>query len=158
MKNFVISGKRRAPLGEQVQYRDRLADCRLLELPRTTGADGSLTHLEGCTIVPFEPRRIFYVYDLATNARRAGHALVSCRQVLIAVAGSFDVLVDDGDASARFRLDRPSLGLYLPARLWRDLTGFSAGSVCLVLASDLYDETSYIRTYADFKAMSIAPE
>ncbi len=158
MKSHVISSKRLAPRDDRARYRDRLADCRLLELPKIAGIDGSLTYVEGPGIIPFEPRRAFYVYDLAKDARRAGHALVSCRQVLIAVAGSFDIAVDDGEARARFTLDRPSLGLYLPARIWRDLEGFSAGAVCLVLASDPYDEASYIRNYAAFRAMFFAPE
>jgi hypothetical protein len=158
MKSHVISSKRLAPRGDRERYRDRLAECRLLELPKIAGVDGSLTYVEGPGIIPFEPRRAFYVYDLAKGAKRAGHALVSCRQVLIAVAGSFDIVVDDGDARARFTLDRPSQGLYLPARIWRDLSGFSAGAVCLVLASDPYAESSYIRSYDAFKAMPVAPE
>lgn len=158
MKSQIISSERLAHRGDPEPYRNRLSDCRMLQLPKIAGAGGSLTYVEGPGILPFEPRRVFYVYDLAENAKRAGHALVSCRQVLIAVAGSFDVFVDDGAARTQFRLDRPSLGLYLPARLWRDLSGFSAGAVCLVLASDPYDEASYIRTYAAFKAMLFAPE
>jgi hypothetical protein len=158
MSHFVISRERLVPLGGREPYRDRLRDCRMLELPKIAGRGGSLTYVEGPGIIPFEPRRAFYVYDLPEGAKRAGHALVSCRQVLIAVAGSFDVLVDDGDARASFRLDRPSAGLYIPARLWRDLAGFSAGAVCLVLASHPYDEASYIRSYDSFKAMPFAPE
>ena len=158
MKSHVFSSKQLAPRGDGGRCRDRVADCRLLELPNVTGADGSLTFVEGPGIIPFEPRRVFYVHDLARGARRAGHALVSCRQVLIAVAGSFDVAVDDGDAHATFALNRPTQGLYLPARLWRDLAGFTDGAVCLVLASDPYDEASYIRSYDSFKAMPVAPE
>jgi hypothetical protein len=158
MKSHVISSKRLAPRGGRERYRDRLADCRLLELPKIAGADGSLTFVEGPGIIPFEPRRAFYVYDLREGARRAGHALVSCRQVLVAVAGSFDVVVDDCETRTNFRLDRPSMGLYLPACIWRDLAGFSAGAVCLVLASEPYDEASYIRSYDSFKAMAFAPE
>ena len=157
MKNFDIPSERFAPFGGRERYRDRVADCRMLELPRIAGADGSLTYVEGPGIIPFEPRRVFYIYALAHGARRAGHALVSCRQVLIAVAGSFDVVLDDGDARAQFTLDRPSLGLYLPAGIWRDLAGFTAGAVCLVLASDPYAEASYIRSYDTFKAMPVAP-
>lgn len=155
-----MSSERLAPRSKREHCRDRLSECRLLELPKIAGASsgGSLTYVEGPGIIPFEPRRVFYVYDLEEDAKRAGHALVSCRQVLIAVAGSFDVLVDDGAGRAQFRLDRPSLGLYLPASLWRELAGFSAGAVCLVLASDPYDEASYIRNYATFKAMPFAPE
>lgn len=158
MKSFGIPNKRLAPRDDRERYRDRLVDCRMIELPKIVGADGSLTYVEGPGIIPFEPRRVFYVYALTHGARRAGHALVSCRQVLIAVAGSFDVVVDDGDARAQFTLDRPSLGLYLPARIWRDLAGFTAGAVCLVLASDPYAEASYIRSYDTFRAMPVAPE
>lgn len=158
MKSQIISSKRLAPRGDGERFRDRLADCRMLELPKIAGADGSLTYVEGPGIIPFEPRRAFYVYDLPEGATRAGHALVSCRQVLIAVAGSFDVFVDDGDARARYTLDRPSAGLYLPARIWRDLASFSTCAVCLVLASEPYAEASYIRSYDSFKAMPVAPE
>ena len=157
MKRLGISSERPALRGDRQRYRDRLADCRMLELPTIVGVDGSLTYVEGPGIIPFEPRRAFYVYALPDGARRAGHALVSCQQVLIAVAGSFDVVIDDCDARAQFNLDRPSLGLYLPAGIWRDLAGFSAGAVCLVLASEPYDEGSYIRSYDAFKAMPFAP-
>jgi hypothetical protein len=125
--------------------------CRILELPRITDPRGNLTFVEGDKHVPFTIRRVFYLYDVPGGETRAGHALKTCHQFIVAMSGSFDVVVDDGRARARFSLNRSYYGLYLPPRIWRELDNFSSGSVCLVLASEPYDESGYYRDYAQFR-------
>ena len=124
---------------------------RIIELPRITDPRGNLTFVEGDRHVPFAIRRVFYLYDVPGGETRAGHALRTCHQFIVAMSGSFDVVVDDGQARARFSLNRSYYGLYLPPKLWRELDNFSSGSVCLVLASEPYDESSYYRDYSQFR-------
>lgn len=113
---------------------------------------GNLTFVEGERHIPFDIRRVFYLYDVPAGQSRAGHALKDIEQVLVAVSGSFDVILDYGQGSVTVTLNRPYIGLYLPSLVWRELENFSSGSVCLVFASDRYREDSYYREYADFKA------
>jgi hypothetical protein len=127
-------------------------DCRLVELPKVADARGNLTFVEGGEHVPFEIRRVFYLYDVPPGSSRAGHALRTCEQFLIAVAGAFDVILDDGTRRERIRLCRPSMGLYLAPLVWRELESFSPSSACLVLASERYSESDYCRDYAGFLA------
>jgi len=126
-------------------------ECRIVELPRINDPRGNLTFVEGARHIPFDIRRVFYLYDVPGGETRAGHALKSCQQFIVAMSGSFDAIVDDGRARKRFQLNRSYYGLYLPARIWRELENFSSGSVCMVLASEPYDEAGYYREYADFK-------
>lgn len=128
-----------------------ISDCRFLDLPKIADPRGNLTFLEGRKHVPFEIKRIFHLYDVPGGASRAGHALKTCDQFVIAMSGSFDVLVDDGTQQKRFHLNRSYNGLYIPALIWRELDNFSSGSVCTVLASECYQESGYYRTYADFQ-------
>jgi hypothetical protein len=125
-------------------------DCRLIELPRITDPRGNLTVAEGLRHVPFEIRRVYYLYDVPAGAERGGHAHKRLHQLLIAVAGSFEVVLDDGRERRAVRLNRPYWGLHIIPGIWRELDDFSAGSVCLVLASDVYDESDYYRDYARF--------
>jgi WxcM-like, C-terminal len=125
---------------------------RLIELPVRPDHRGNLTFVEGAVHVPFEIRRVFYLYDVPAGESRAGHALKGIEQVLVAVSGSFDVVLDYGDEQARITLNRPYKGLYLPSLVWRELENFSSGSVCLVLASERYSEASYYREFDEFKA------
>jgi hypothetical protein len=125
---------------------------RLLDLPVIPDHRGNLSFIEGGRHVPFEIRRVFYLYDVPAGESRAGHALKDIEQVLIAVSGSFDVILDYGEERSRITLNRPSVGLYLPSLVWRELENFSSGSVCLVLASDAYQEASYYRDYELFAA------
>ena len=111
---------------------------------------GNLTFLEGDRHLPFPIRRVFYLYDVPGGATRAGHALKTCHQFIVAMSGSFDAVVDDGQARERFTLNRSYYGLYLPPGIWRELENFSSGSVCLVLASEPYDEAGYYRDYDQF--------
>ena len=128
-----------------------LSDCRRIALPRINDPRGNLTFLEGGRHVPFEIRRIYYLYDVPAGAARGGHAHRELEQVFIALGGGFDLLLDDGRGEkASYRLDSPSDALYVAPGLWRDLSNFSPGATCMVLASLPYDEADYIRDYATF--------
>lgn len=129
---------------------------KLIEFPRITDPRGNLSVVEGERHVPFDIRRVFYLYDVPGGAMRGGHAHYREQQVLIAVAGSFDVIVDDGNEKKTFTLNRPYRGLLVPPGVWRELENFSSGSVCLTLSSIDYDETDYIRDYEDFKAVKFS--
>jgi dTDP-4-dehydrorhamnose 3,5-epimerase-like enzyme len=128
-----------------------VADCRLIELPKIADPRGNLTFIEGYRHVPFEIRRVYYLYDVPGGAVRAGHAHERLQQLLIAAMGSFTVMVDDGHQTERFFLNRSYYGLYIPPLIWREIADFSSGSVCLALASDIYDESDYYRDYGLFK-------
>ena len=130
--------------------RGRLRLCRSIMLPRITDPRGNLTFLEGGRHVPFNIQRVYYVYDVPGGAERGGHAHKNLQQFIIAVNGSFDVVIDDGDDWKRVRLNRAYRGLYLAPMIWRELCNFSSGSVCLVLASAPFEEADYIREYRRF--------
>lgn len=124
-----------------------LRDCRIIELPKISDPRGNLTFIEGDRHVPFEIKRIFFLYDVPGGAWRAGHALRSCHQFIIAVSGSFDVMLDDGKERQRYHMNRSYYGLYVPPLIWREIDNFSSGSVCMALASDIYTEDDYLREY-----------
>ena len=128
------------------------SSCRVLELPKITDRRGSLTFAEGGRHMPFDIKRIFYLFDVPAGEMRAAHALKTCQQVIIAISGGFDVSVDDGKAKERFHLNRPDCGLYVPPLVWREIADFSPKSVCMVLASEFYDEADYLDDYAAFNA------
>ncbi len=123
---------------------------RLIDLPKICDPRGNLSVIESGRHIPFDFKRIFYLYDVPGGAMRAGHANVKLEQVIIAMAGSFDVLVDDGCQKAKVHLNRSYQGLYIPGMIWRELENFSSASVCLVLASDYYDANDYYRDYNEF--------
>jgi hypothetical protein len=125
-------------------------DCTLIELKKITDPRGNLTFIEGGRHIPFHIKRVFYLYDVPGGADRAGHALKACHQFLIAMSGSFDVIVYDGKEKQRFHMNRSYHGLHLPPMIWREMDNFSSGSVCLVLASECYDENDYYRKYPEF--------
>jgi hypothetical protein len=126
--------------------------CRIIELPRINDPRGNLTFVESGRHVPFELKRIFYLYDVPGGAARAGHALKTCKQFLIANSGSFDVIVDDGTNKERFQLNRSHYGLYIPPLVWREIENFSSNSICMALASEFFAEDDYYREYSDFMA------
>lgn len=126
--------------------------CRLIEVPKISDPRGNLTFIEGGRHIPFEIKRIYYLYDVPGGATRAGHAHKALQQFLIAMSGSFDVMVDDGYKRRTFHLNRSYYGLYLPPLIWREMDNFSSGSVCLALASDFFDEADYYRDYQEFLA------
>jgi dTDP-4-dehydrorhamnose 3,5-epimerase-like enzyme len=127
-----------------------IQDCHLIDLPKINDARGNLTYIETERHVPFEIQRVFYLYDVPGGSTRAGHALRSCHQFIIAISGSFDVVLDDGTERRRFHLNRSHYGLYVPPLIWREIDNFSSNSVCLVLASACYDESDYYRDYESF--------
>ncbi len=132
------------------QKRVTIRDCSIINLPKITDPRGNLTFIEGGRHLPFEFKRIFYLYDVPGGAWRAGHALKKCHQFLIAASGSFDVILDDGVERQRFHLNRSYYGLYIPPLIWREIDNFSSGSVSLVLASEFFDEQDYFRDYKEF--------
>ena len=125
--------------------------CKLIDLPKIHDPRGNLTFIENMKHIPFEIRRVYYLYDVPGGSLRAGHAHKKLHQFLIAMSGSFDVTVDDGDHRLKYHLNRSYYGLYIPPLLWREIDNFSSGSVCLALASDFFDEADYFRHYPEFK-------
>jgi dTDP-4-dehydrorhamnose 3,5-epimerase-like enzyme len=136
----------------------RISACRLIEFPVIRDPRGNLTFVEGANHVDFDMRRVFYLYDVPGGESRAGHALKSTTQVIIAISGSFDVVVDDSHDRKTVTLNRSYVGLYLPPLVWRELENFSSGAVCLVLASRVYDEDDYVRDYEGFTVAARAGE
>lgn len=127
-----------------------LSDCRLIDLPRVPNVLGNLTFIEGERHIPFAIERVYYLYDVPGGAERGGHAHRELQQLIIAMSGSFDVILDDGYHKQRFHLNRSYQGLYMCTSIWRELDNFSSGSVCLVLASNRYNEADYYRACNDF--------
>ena len=125
-------------------------DCKIIHLPKISDARGNLTFVESDTHIPFEIKRVYYLYDVPEGAERAAHGHKRLHQLMIPVSGSFDIHLDDGVNKKSFRLNKAYEGLYIPPMLWRDLDHFSSDSVCLVLASLPYDEEDYFRTYNEF--------
>ena len=128
----------------------RMDDVRIIELPRIHDPRGNLTFIEGNSHVPFDIRRVYYLYDVPGGAERGGHAHKNLSQLIIAMSGSFDVVLDDGTEKRRFHLNRSYQGLYVCPMIWRELDNFSSGSVCMVLASNTYDEADYYRDYDEY--------
>jgi dTDP-4-dehydrorhamnose 3,5-epimerase-like enzyme len=135
-----------------------LEDCRIIDLPVVHDRRGNLTFVEGGEHIPFAIKRVYYLYDVPGGSSRAGHGHRELEQVIIAMSGSFDVVVDDGRDRKTFSLNRSYYGLYLPKMLWREVDNFSSGAVCLVLASTLYEESDYFRDYDDFLGMLASSE
>lgn len=134
----------------------RLDRCRLIELPRIQDSRGNLTALEGTSVTGFDIRRVYYLYDVPGGADRGGHAHRALYQLVIAIMGSFDITLDDGEEKRTFQLNRGYQGLLICPYIWRELNNFSSGGVCLVLASALYDPADYIRDYDAFLAAAKA--
>jgi dTDP-4-dehydrorhamnose 3,5-epimerase-like enzyme len=126
-------------------------DIRLIEIPKICDSRGNLSVIEGDTI-PFVSKRVYYLYDVPSGGERGGHAHKEQLELLIAVSGSFDVVLNDGSFEKIITLNKPNIGLLIPIGIWRELENFSSGSVCLVLASDEFDEEDYIRDYYIFKS------
>lgn len=124
--------------------------CSIVNFPKIEDPRGNLTFVEGDRHIPFEIKRVFYLYDVPGGASRGGHAHRRLEQVLVAMSGSFDVVINDGRQEQRYQLNRSYYGLYLPPMIWREMENFSSGAVCMVLASETYDEKDYYRDYQDF--------
>ncbi len=127
----------------------RVGDCQVIELDKHSRPNGNITVVEDCITVPFDIRRIYYLYDVPGGEERGGHAHRVLYQLIVAASGSFDVILDDGERRI-VSLNRPYYGLLIRPGIWRELNNFSSGAVSLVLASELYDENDYIREYSDF--------
>lgn len=127
-----------------------LADCRIIDLPKIAEPRGNLTFVEANRHIPFAIERVYYLYDVPGGAHRGGHAHKALHQLIVAMAGSFDVLLDDGTRKQRHSLNRSYYGLYVCPMIWREIENFSSGAVCLVLASNLYSEEDYYRNHDEF--------
>lgn len=131
---------------------------KIIEIPKIRDVRGNLAVIEKETI-PFSIKRVYYLFDVPSDAYRGGHAHIEQSELLIALSGSFEVVLDNGIEKKRVMLNKPDKGLLIPAGIWRELENFSSGSVCLVLASDVFKETDYIRSYDNFQSYikSITP-
>jgi dTDP-4-dehydrorhamnose 3,5-epimerase-like enzyme len=127
-----------------------IKDCKIIDLPKIADPRGNLTFIEGGRHAPFEIKRVYYLYDVPGGAERGGHAHKGLHQLIIAMSGSFDIVLDDGREKKRFHLNRSYYGLYVCPMIWREMDNFSSGSVCLVLASQLYAPADYYRDHAEF--------
>lgn len=126
--------------------------CRIIDLPRVNDPRGNLTFVESGRHIPFEIRRVYYLYDVPGGAERGGHAHKALHQLIIAMSGSFDIHLDDGYSKKTVQMNRSFYGLYVCPMIWRQIVNFSSGAVCMVLASDYYDELDYYREYDEFSS------
>ena len=127
-------------------------DIKIIEIPKIQDARGNLSVIEGQTL-PFEIKRVYYLYDVPSGAERGGHSHVVQHEFLVALSGSFEVVIKDGNHEKIVALNKPNIGLHIVSGIWRELQNFSSGSVCLVVASDVFEEEDYIR---DFKVFELS--
>jgi hypothetical protein len=125
-------------------------ECKIINFPVISDPRGNLTFIEGSHHIPFDIKRVYYLYDVPGGAERAGHAHKNLHQIIMAMSGSFDIEIDDGQSKQKFHLNRSYFGLYLCPMIWRVIDNFSSGSVCMVLASEYYSEEDYFRKYNEF--------
>lgn len=125
-------------------------DCNVIQLPKIHNLAGNITPITNFVNIPFSIKRVYYLYDIPGGESRGAHGHRALEQLIIAVSGSFDITIDDGRNKKTVLLNRPYLGLHLKPGIWRDISNFSSGAICLVLASEFYDESEYIREYPDF--------
>lgn len=126
-------------------------ECSVVHLPKIHNEAGNLTALDNQKNIPFDVKRVYYLYDVPGGAERGGHAHKKLQQFIIALSGSFDVLIDDGINKKVVHLDRPYIGLHIVSGIWRELINFSSGAICLVLASEKYTEEDYLRDFEAYK-------
>ena len=131
-----------------------LQHCKIIDLPIIEDRRGNLTFIEGGQHIPFDIKRVYYLYDVPGGSHRGGHAHKDLHQLLIAMSGSFDILLDDGRTKFKYHLNRSYYGLYIPPMIWREIDNFSSGSVCMVLASEHFSEDDYYRDYEQFRIAS----
>lgn len=125
-------------------------NCNVIELPKIHNRAGNITPIHENVDIPFEIKRIYYLYDVPGGEIRGGHAHYNLQQLIVAASGSFDIVIDDGRNKKTITLNRPNYGLFMTPGIWRDLVNFSSGAVLLVLASDVYNENDYMRDYKEF--------
>jgi hypothetical protein len=133
----------------------RISDCKLLNLPRIHAEFGDITAINNLELIPFETKRVYYLYDVPNRADRGAHAHKELYQLVVAISGSFDIELFDGIDKVKYTLNQPDQGLLIVPGIWRDLNNFSGGGICLVLASHEYDEEDYIRDLTDYKKLRI---
>jgi len=133
------------------KIKSSIYNCSILQLPKIHNRAGNITALENNIHLPFDVKRIYYLYDVPAGEERGGHAHRELQQIIVAASGAFDVLLNDGTNKKIVHLDRPFIGLHIVPGIWQELLNFSSGAVCLVLASHKYDEKDYIRDYEKFK-------
>ena len=131
--------------------RNTVYDCSVIYLPKKVNRAGNLTPINNNVEIPFNVKRVFYLYDIPGGESRGAHAHEECHQFLVAASGSFEILLDDGKVQRMVQLNRPYIGLHIPPGIWASELNFSSGSICLVLASELYRPEDYIREYESFK-------
>ena len=127
----------------------KINDVQLIQIPTVEDLRGNLAFVQN-DILPFELKRVYYLFDVPSTAFRGGHSHVNQHEILIALSGSFEVLINDGKEKKSYLLNKPNIGLHIPTVIWRELENFSSGAVCLVLASDVFEESDYIRDYNEF--------
>jgi hypothetical protein len=125
-------------------------DCNIIHFPRIENRSGNITAVENGIEVPFDVKRIYYLYDIPGGKDRGAHAHKALQQVIIAASGSFDITIDDGKNKKTVHLSRPYFGLHVLPGMWRNISNFSSGAICLVISSECYDSGDYLRTYDDF--------
>lgn len=130
-----------------------ISECRLITLPKITTSRGNLTFVEENNQIPFEIKRMYYCYDTPQGIDRGGHAHKNLHQLIIAISGSFDVLLDDGFKRTSFHLDKPNLGLYVPPMIWHELNNFTPGAICLVIVSELFTKEVTVNSYETYRKM-----
>jgi len=128
-------------------------DCHWLDIAKVSDPRGNLAFIEQ-TDIPFDIHRVYYLYDVPSTSHRGGHAHKDLQQIMIALSGSFDVVLDDGKKRRTVTMNKPDRALFIPTMIWREMTNFSSGSVCLVLASAAFDEADYIRDYKQFRSIN----
>jgi len=125
-------------------------DCSIIEIPKIRNRSGNISVIEGLKNLPFEPSRVFYLFDIPAGEGRGGHSHKECHQFVVSASGSFEVLLDDGVNKKTIALNRPFCGLHIPPGIWAQELNFSSGAICLVLASKKYNSEDYIRDYVEF--------
>jgi len=134
----------------KIKNKTTIEDCRMVDIPKIKDPRGTIAVIEK-EVIPFETKRVYYLYDIPSDANRGGHAHINLQQFLVALSGSFDVILHDGNTTKKITLNKPNRGLLITSGIWRELDNFSSGSVCLVLASQVYEEEDYIRDFDEFK-------